>query len=65
MQPTGRRDGVKFHDILILIITGNADSPGRVWWGVEGKGYGSKMGKIHDNTGNYCNDNCNENCCCK
>ena len=33
--------------ILILIITGNADSPGRVSWGRVG--YRDKMGKIHDN----------------
>ena len=36
MQPTGRRDLVKLNDILILIITGNADSPGRVWLGGRG-----------------------------
>ena len=54
MQPTGRRDRVKLHDILILIVTGNPDSPGRVWCGCGvggggGEEYGSKMGKIHDN----------------
>ena len=38
MQPTGRRDPVKLHHILILIVTGNADSPGRVWCGGEGGG---------------------------
>ena len=52
MDPTGRRDRVKLHDILIVIITGNADSPGRccVAGGGGGGGkYWSKMGKIHDN----------------
>ena len=45
----------KFHDILILIITGNVDSPGRVWCGGGGGGggYGNKMGKIRDNSRNY------------
>ena len=37
-QPTGRRDGVKLHDILIFIVTGNANSPGRVWCGGGGGG---------------------------
>ena len=49
MQPTGRRDREKLHDILILIITGNADGEGIVGGLGGGEGYGSKMGKIHDN----------------
>ena len=51
MQPTRRRNRVKLHNILLLIITGNADSPGSVWCGVVWwcEGYESKMGKIHDN----------------
>ena len=49
MRPTGRRDDVRLHDILILIITANADLLGMVWWeGARGKRYGSKLGKIHE-----------------
>ena len=40
MQPTGRCDRVKLHDILTLIDTGNADSPGRVYVCVCGGGGG-------------------------
>ena len=45
------------HDILILIVTGNADSRGGrgvvvVGGGGGGGEYGSKMGKIHDNVRN-------------
>ena len=45
MQPTGRRDHdrVKLHDILIVIITGNADSLKRVWCGGGGGGGGGRI----------------------
>ena len=33
IQPAGRGDCMKLLDILILIVTGNADSPGRLWCG--------------------------------
>ena len=55
LQPTGRRDRVKFHDILILIITGNADSPGRVWYG-GGEVTGVRWARFMTTPGNYCND---------
>ena len=55
MQPTGRRDRVKLHDILIPIITGNAESPGRVWCGGV-KDTGVKWAKLMTTPGNYCND---------
>ena len=57
MQPTGRRDRVKLHGtgILILIVTGNADSPGRVRCG-GGKDTGVKWVKFMTTPGNYCND---------
>ena len=53
MQPTGRRDRMKLHDILILIITGNVDSPGRVRCG-GGKDTGVKWATF--TPGNYCDD---------
>ena len=63
MQLTGRRDHVKLHNILILIITGNADSPGRVWCGGgrgEGKGEDARVkwarARFMTTPGNYCND---------
>ena len=60
MQPTGRRDRVKLQDILILIITGNADSPGRMWCGGWGGGMGEDAGvkwaRFMTTRGNYCND---------
>ena len=51
LQPAGRRDRVKLHDILILITIINADSLERVWWGEGGEGYRSKINKIRDNAG--------------
>ena len=52
MQPTERRDRVKLHDILILIVTGIADSPGRVWWG----GGAVKWARFMTMPESYCND---------
>ena len=60
MRPTGKCDRVKLHDILILIITGIADSPGRVRRDVVvvggGKDTGVKWARFMTTPANYCND---------
>ena len=52
------RDRVKSRSILILIITGNADSPGRIGGGGGGQGEdtGVKWARFMTTPGNYCND---------
>ena len=60
MQPTERRNSVNFRDILILIITANADSLEKVWCGGGGGGGGENTGvkwaRFMTTPGNYCND---------